>query len=77
MRLDEKWEILGSTNLGNTDGWIFSPPYSAHLRILGGTNKPNETAMMMFIDSFCGCGNWQLSEAFITPAAHFDIHPNP
>jgi len=36
---------------GKSEGCTLRPPYSEDLRILGGTNKPNETAMMRFIGS--------------------------
>ncbi|TAQ85004.1 hypothetical protein B7494_g6677 [Chlorociboria aeruginascens] len=41
---------------GRRDGWTFTPPYSTLLSILGGTNKPKDTAMMRFIGSLYDCG---------------------
>lgn len=37
---------------------MLMPPYSALFRILGGTNRPNDTATMRLIDSPSGFGNY-------------------
>ena len=42
---------------GKMEGWTLRPPYSALLRIRGGTKRPNETATMRFIGSSWGFGN--------------------
>lgn len=39
---------------GKSEGWIFKPRYFAPFNILGGTNKPKETAMMRFISGLIG-----------------------
>lgn len=38
------------TYSGRNDGWTFSPPYLAALRIRGGTNRPKETAITRFME---------------------------
>lgn len=39
---------------GRREGWMFNPRYLAPFNILGGTKRPNETAMMRFISGFMG-----------------------
>ena len=43
---------------GRRDGWTLSPPYSTLFRIRGGTNRPNETAMIRFIGPSGAGGNY-------------------
>jgi hypothetical protein len=43
--------VIGDSYPGRSDGWTFNPPYSADSKILLGTNKPKETAMMRFMAS--------------------------
>jgi len=37
------------TYSGRNEGWRLRPPYLAALNISGGTNRPKDTAMMIFI----------------------------
>ena len=54
-------ETVMGPYLGRIEGWTLRPPYSAPFRILDGTNRPNDTAMMRLMGSPCDLGSWSRS----------------
>ena len=53
---EKQWMCAQGSYSGNIEGWTFSPPYLAPLRIRGGIRRPNETAMIRFIGKSLGVG---------------------